>query len=547
MSANGPLLTAQQGREGTFVKWLEDLGLQDLLRRYPLAQLVEWGWVVPQHRVIFPKEYFEAWQDFPYIGQLAEHEFKTHSLLWDCTWWIDDDNEPMWFLHPFFRPDDEAGQMLFGQGQSRSLPQVPEEFVHPNGRTIVPYADYFFHWQGYALIDVIRDADCIVPILNTPDVKARAQGIVSIVELVRESNPQEVLTIPRRWGGLEEPMTWLSHYRTFREALQYRPATEREKEDSLRLKGAKQLANHLGINAEMLAHAIKEKLLVLAQDWIGENERYCVWTLRAYPSLQKDIFFAMEWLCILSDKKFDYYLDKWQYDSWGQREWAELHKVLKYEFFIDRQYFLSHAPLYLKTYNAPLPEAEHLDGEHLKQVVDKLRINNYPFGSFLGAYRQLHEELSSRVDHKGGLDFRELRPLDYYSLLAIRAEGCLRFAMNQDGSLTSIQPKEQGLKKYIECLANRRGMSDDALSCFKDKVKATQLYKMPGNPIGEIMAMNAGLSVKEHYLVQAFLCCELARNYFAHHHYHDDELVRTKESGFMLTGILATMLYLLGS
>lgn len=546
MFANGPLLTAQQGREGTFVKWLEDLGLRDFLHRYPLVQLVEWGWLVPQHRVAFPREYFEAWRNFPECGSFTESGFDAFNLLWSSGWFAEGDNEPLWFLHPFFRPSDAAGQLLHKQGEIRHLPQVPEAFVHTNGRTILPYADYFFHWQGYALIDVIRAADCIAPILNTPDVQSRAQGVVRVTELVKETRPQDVLTTPKRWGGLIELMTWLSHYRTFREAL-FIPESELEKERSMRREGAKQLAAHLGISAEMLAQVIKEKLLVLAQDWHRANERYCVWTLRAYPYLQSDIFVAMEWLCYLSDKMLDYYLDRWQYDTRGQREWAELHKVLKYEFFTDRQYYLSHAPLYLKTYNALLPKAEQLEGEHLKQVVDKLRINNYPFGSFLGAYRQLHEELSSHVDHKGGLDFRELRPLDYYSLLAIRAEGCLRFAMNQDGSLASIKPKEQGLKKYIECLANRRGMSDDALLCFKDKVKAAQLHTMPGNPIGEIMTMSTGLLVKEHYLVQAFLCCELARNYFAHHHYLDDELMRTKESGFMLTGILVAVLYLLGS
>lgn len=542
MSANGPLLTAQQGQDGTFIKCLEELGLKDFLCRYPLAQLVEWGWVVPQHRVIFPKEYFEAWQDFPSIGQLAEQRFKTHSLLWDSTWWIDDNNEPLWFLHPFFRPDDEVGQTLFEQGKSRPLPQVPEEFVHPNRRKIVPYADYFFHWQGYALIDVIRFSDCIEPILNTPDVEERAQGIVRVAESIKEWNPQEVLTIPRRWGGLAEPMTWLTHYRAFREAL-HLPTPQREKEQSLRREGAKQLAAYLGINAEMLAQAIKEKFLVLAQDWIGENKRYCVWTLRAYPSLQTDIFVAMEWLCILSDKKFDYYLDKWQYDTWGQREWAELHKVLEYEFFTDRKYFLKHAPNYLKTYNELLPISERLDGEHLKQVIDKLHNSNYPFGSFLGAYRQLHEELSYRFDHKGGLDFRELRPLDYYSLLAIRAEGCLRYAMEQDRSLGNCQK----LNEYIECIAKRKGMTAAALSCFKENLKTTHLHKTPEDPIGVIMALNTSLSAQEHYLVQAFLCCELARNYFAHHHYLDSMLMRTKESGFMLTGILVTVLYLLGS
>jgi hypothetical protein len=543
MFANGPLLTAQQGREGTFVKWLEDLGLRDFLHRYPLAQLVEWGWLVPQYRVTFPTEYFEAWRNFPECGSSGNAGFDAFSLLWNSSWRADDDNEPLWFLHPFFRTDDIAGRLLRGQVHPM---QIPAAFVHANGQTIIPYVDYFLHWQGYALIDVIRFADCIEPILNTPDVEERAQGIVRIAESAKEWKPQDVLTTPKRWGGLVELMTWLSHYRTFREAL-FIPESELEKERSMRREGAKQLAAHLGISAEMLAQAIKEKLLVLAQEWRWANERHCVWTLRAYPYLQSDIFVAMEWLCYLSDKMLDYYLDKWQYDTRGQREWAELHKVLEYEFFTDRQYFLNHAPLYLETYNALLPEAEQLNGDYFKQLVDKLRINNYPFASFQGAYRQLHEELSTRVDHKGGLDFRELRPLDYYSLLAIRAEGCLHFAMGQDGSLASIKPKEQGLKKYIECLANRRGISDDALLCFKDKVKATQLHTMPRNPIGEIMTMSTGLSVKEHYLVQAFLCCELARNYFAHHHYLDDELMRTKESGFMLAGILATVLYLLGS
>ena len=548
MSAYGPLLTAQQGREGTFVKLLEDLGLRDFLQRYPLVQLVEWEWLVPQHRVVFPKEYFKAWQDFPSKGQFVEHGFKSHSLLWDSTWWIDDDSESLWFLHPFFRPDDEAGQTLLDQGQARPLPPVPEEFVHPNGRTIIPYTDYFFHWQGYALIDVIRFADCIEPILNTPDVQSHAQGIVSIAESAKEWKPQDVLTTPKRWGGLAEPMTWLSHYRAFRDALLYRPESEREKEDSLRLNGAKQLANHLEINAEMLAQAIKEKLLVLAQEWRWANERYCMWTLRAYPYLQSDIGIAMEWLCFLSDKSLDYYLDKWQYDTLGQRAWAELHKVLEYEFFTDRQFFLKLAPSYLATYNALLPEPEQLEGERLKQITDQLRNYNYPFGSFLGAFRQLHDELSYVNNFKGGLDFRELRPLDYYSLLAIRAEGCLRYAMEQDGTLKNIKDEVQGLREYIKCMAEQRGFSSAGIECFKQSKKLTQLRDAPNDPIGKIMAIKTNLLPKERHLVQAFLCCELARNYFAHHHYLDyKELPRSEKSAFMLAGILSAVLYLLGS
>jgi len=70
-------------------------------------------------RVLLPREYFDAWQDFPSIGQSAD----------------------------IFNPDDEVGKILFGQGQPRSLPRVPEGLVHLNGRKSVPKVDYFslFH------------------------------------------------------------------------------------------------------------------------------------------------------------------------------------------------------------------------------------------------------------------------------------------------------------------------------------------------------------------------------------------------------------------
>jgi hypothetical protein len=68
------------------------------------------------------------------------------------------------------------------------------------------------------------------------------------------------------------------------------------------------------------------------------------------------------------------------------------------------------------------------------------------------------------------------------------------------------------------------------------------------NPIRSIM----GISYKKQnkrdtYLIQAFLCCVLARNYFAHHTYLDKEFIQNQkeESAFMLIGILVTVLKLL--
>jgi hypothetical protein len=542
MFAKPPLLTVQQGKEGTFVSWLETLGLKDFIRHYSLPKLVEWGWLVPQYRIAFPPEYFLTWQSFPEYPALLSPDrpsFDIENSLWDSTWCIDDDQEPLWFLHPFFHPNDACGNRLRKAKVATTLAPIPDEFTHPRSYRITPYADYYFHWQAYALIDVMRSADCIAPILDTPDAEEQAQGIVRVAARVKEhkTKPSHILSLPNRWGGLAEPMTWLSHYRAFRDAL---PDNE---DHVLHDKGAKLLAEHLDIDAGILEQAIKEKLLILASDWLWANERYCEWTLRAWPYLQKDIMFALNWLCVLNDKKLSFYLDKWKWSDFERHSWAELHKVLPYEFFEDRQYFLRYVPIYnKKMFIGMLPA-----NEKLKQLVGGLQATNYPFDSFLSAFRQLHENLMHNPKQKGSLDFRVLRPLDFYSLLAIRAEVCLRDALEKDGSLLNIDNKDQKLDGYIVELAKQKNISNRVIEYFNYKVNShTQLRDTPSNPIGEIMGLQCkNWSKKDIYLVQAFLCCVLARNYFAHHTYLDKELIRDEKSAFMLTGILTTVLILL--
>src|SRR6266446_3650617 len=157
MFADGPLLVAQQGQDGAFPHWLEELGLKDFLSSYPLRQLVEWGWLIPQYRIVFSQEFFISWEHFPMSGVGGLPESRSHSLLWESEWFIDTTDEPLWFLHPFFRPGDPIERLLDQQG--KAMPGIPEEFPHPNGSRVTPYADYFYHWQGYALVDVIRSAD----------------------------------------------------------------------------------------------------------------------------------------------------------------------------------------------------------------------------------------------------------------------------------------------------------------------------------------------------------------------------------------------------
>lgn len=538
-----PLLISHQNQYDPFSAWLKKLGLEEFLRSYPLQRLIEWGWVVPQYRVIFPKEFFTTWDNFPCLGHDVPPELRAYALLWDSNWFIDNTDEAHWFLHPFFAPNDELGEILTKQSIYSPSKPVPEEFTHHNGDKICPYADYYFHWQGYALIDVIRNADCIQPLLNTPDIEEQAANMIRLAKVLKQHDPKTVLTIEKRWGGLAKPMTWLSHYRALRSAIDWYERLNNRRKRMIRRKGAKQLADYFEITEEILSSVIKDQFLVLAQNWRWANERYSIWTMCAWPHLQRDIEIAVEWLCYLSGKPLDYFLDEWRYKHIGQETWAELHEVLPYEFFSDREEFLVYAPYYLKTYNQLMPESERLEKNNLAEIIDRLRSTNYQFISFLGSFRQLHDELSYRHDQKGNIDFRELRPLDHYSLLAIRAEGAFRYALDKNGLLKTIKPQNQKLKVYILCLAKKRGISTKAVNYFK-KI-STRLDHMPPDPIGEIMSLVPDISPQEDYLIKAFLCCNLARNYFAHHYYLDHELPRSEKSGFMLSGILVTVLYLL--
>jgi hypothetical protein len=151
---------------------------------------------------------------------------------------------------------------------------------------------------------------------------------------------------------------------------------------------------------------------------------------------------------------------------------------------------------------------------------------------------------------KGSLDFRVLRPLDYYSLLAIRAETCLRYALEKSGVLSEIPDGDQKLDGYI-IKFSPKVLSDKSIECLKNELKTyTKLHDTANkpNPIRRIMDITYNSrSKKDTYLIQAFLCCVLARNYFAHHTYLDKDFMQNQkeESAFMLIGILATVLKLL--
>ncbi len=541
MFAQPPLLTLKEGVDGPFRNWLNDLGLSPFIEKYGLRNIIAWGWLQPQCRVVYPHEFFLSWVDYPNTGAACAPEYEQYSIAWDSTWFIDETASAHWFLHPLFHPGDDTGALLFDD-MSKDFTKIPPSFQHPRGIEVTPYADLFFPWQGYALVDVIRAADIFQPLINTPNAVSDAERLVRTAEFMSSDNPAEDLSLPTRWAGLAPVMTAVAHYKSLRSAL---GNLERKQpvDHAVRKAGAEGLAAHLGITATSLHADIESRLLVLASQWKWANEKGCRWTPLPYELLRWDILIAVEWLCFLTGKRREDYLKEWQYENRMRSECAQLKDVLPIEGFINREKFLELMPHYLKTLNSLLPASDRFEGPKLTQVVDTLRDQNYPFGSFIGAFRDMHDELSYQDKPNKELDFRELRPLDGYLVLAIRAEAVCRSALENSQQLAIV--KKHGLEGYIKHIADQRGMSAQAIQVFTASLGLTQLHNLNGaNPIQPIIQLPTKLSAIEEYLVKSFLCCVLARNYFAHHFYFDAHMARSKDSGYLLSGVLSAVLWL---
>lgn len=550
MFAEGTLLVAQEGLRGGLHRWLKDVGLERFIEKYPVELLVRWGWLVPQSRVLFPADFFTSWENYPELDSPTNSDHESYWLLWDSTWVASPEHGKQWPLHPFFRTGNKEASILAG-GAHFVASETPEPIEHPDGTLIRPYADFFFHWQAYALIDVILAADCIEPILFTPDVIQRAEGVVRVAEQLVEYNPpSQILEIETRWGGLQRVMTWISHYRSFDAALDdYHQDGQRISvgdRRNRRKEGAVLLALELGVTAKLLEDEIENRLLVLADRWMNWPSRRDHWFAKALPYLQKDISLAVGWLCYLTGESYETYLKKWSHKGPLPNRWAQLSDVLPWEFWKERRRFLQLAPVYLQKAALALPLHLGLDQAGLESKVDVLRRSNYPFRSFMGAFKSLHDHLSRQSFSRTGPDFRDLRPLDHYSLMALRAEGVLQYTIDHLDP-PEVAKKHHGLEGYIELLATRRQLRAELVAYFKMQCKqgVTKLHDKPTDPIGAIRQLQGALDPGDLSVAKAFLCCALARNYFAHQYYLDGEqLPKSEGSAFMLGSILATVLLL---
>lgn len=192
-----------------------------------------------------------------------------------------------------------------------------------------------------------------------------------------------------------------------------------------------------------------------------------------------------------------------------------------------------------------MPTNFRLDGEYLEGAVDPIRITNPHFNSFLAAFSGLHRDLSSDPALAGKIDFRDRQPLDRYLLFAIRAESCFRYALDAN----SAPGQHDKLETYLQRLAETTGLDPEATDCLNSQhLKLANLRSTPKDFIAKIEQIGHAKSegfLSQMPIGQAMLCCLAARNYFAHHDYHDSKLLNDRESQFLMGGILLAVLTLL--
>jgi len=528
---------AQEGRYGPFVNWLEELGLKEFIREFPLPKLVEWKWLTPYSRLEVNQPFLER------IDQRIRQSDSEADLeiLWSPIWSIDETTSIDWCVDPSAIPGSSFNDLL-SSGRSRTS-SVVESFVDGNGRARHPYVDFFLHWQAYALIDTIKWADN-GPLIRTPDVAERLERFIPWIA-DREFGAQAISYAPIRWGGTRAiHFTWISHYRSTRSALQWYFLRNQDADHRLLLKrAAARLADLLGIHAIDLHCALKDSLLVVAQEW-RRNTPKDHWVQKAWKELQNDIFCCVEWLSLIEERQVIDYLEDYNYESLGQREFARLHQVLNFEAYEALIFFSRHARTYISHALPDLIGRIPDDPKKVRTTANQIVELCPPFDNFLLAFKAMHDDLQSYsdLDH---LDLRKKRPIDHFAALALRAETCLRFAIYESNcSRRPANPRSKYLSEYIKDISKACGEAfppENTISTEEAR-HLTSMLQSRDQTITNVKEFSLpDVSAAQAALVRAYLGCQLARNYFAHHYDLDHEMVKGPIGQFIMASTIFTV------
>jgi len=148
-----------------------------------LRNMVRYGWVRPVLRVRLPDSFYLSWQNYPSLsfrGSFADDDSWANKLVVRSVTMARVSNEDeRWYAHYLDDPSNE----LAVEARAHSIPtgpgtHEPEPIQHPRRSGLIyPWIDFFAYWQVYEMVDVLRAAQLVGPLLNEPDAEIKLEQV----------------------------------------------------------------------------------------------------------------------------------------------------------------------------------------------------------------------------------------------------------------------------------------------------------------------------------------------------------------------------------
>ena len=518
--ADDPLSTGSSAKicRGTFGHFLKDrLGIQRMACGLQMPDLIVKGALIPDLFVRLPTEYFSSWRRFPRLdGSKIPQELAwadCHSLLID--------NHRKWSLESALHPYDGELKSDFVDRLSVKVPRNLEIYEHANGFSFRPFEAYFRYWKAYIFVEALDGYEDIGRFLSSKI------GRETVISNFREKS--------KRWEvEYEDIFNRLSFYRTAKTILTLWQG------DGCTTSGRELSEFILDVSngtTELLERDL-EKLLILFGQWRMKERAGRKYYQHALEQLRYDVFLLLEWLCPLTGKREEIYLEKWSRPNQG---YAPLKEVISFEEFELEECFVTYAAYYSK----PLVESGML--ADAKSVYARLAKHD-SFWPWIRAFSDLHSQLRHTNSTKP-LVFKQPRVLDRLLVLAVRTEILVRVFYRAAVGHEEPDLLREVFGGFSECLPPN-SMVHKTLSevSKKSNWKQTRLHNKPKEIFGKIDSIprEAAWSEMQHYLIKAILRFATARNYFAHHSFRDELINRQVEDlpGEILVSCLETVVYM---
>lgn len=446
--------------------------------------------------VHLPLEVFESWGNYPTLTSsidMPDSDLKV-AFSYDFEFVGDENTELKDLLHPY---DLELKESFVAKYKVTKKIDSLVKVEHKNGRFFYPCEIYLAHWRAYILIDTITDCKFIENYLPEAD------GIKKFFEIFAEKNDN-----------------WNRQYKMYLGVVStYRSVMTRVHNKDLDEDLFENLLSILNIDKSFIGKIIENLLIIYKNFTIKKNRKKISDLDGALNLLQQDIYFMVEWLEMLGDKRSEIY-ERWSYTSRMPEEWMQLIDVLPRKDIIEKLDVLCYSKYYLGqiTFDKWLDDKE-LQIASIFEILSTLETSQV----WIRKFCELHREIQST---KKRIRFDYPLIIDSLLVLTIRTESILKerleFLWGQ--CKDSINDVVHKLGDFAEGQDKKVFLNVKTLQANNKQL--TRLEDKPENIFGRIqeIEMPNCISESSKNFLKSILIFITARNYFAHHFYKDNEM-----------------------